>query len=154
MNIAGMNKAEVLAALYNAAKPQVMGFMHYKKEPMMKEEAQALLDEGQKSFDYLQGRVMKIDFEEGDELYTGLYNRDNGPEAAEKAIASLQVTGEVNPIETQQHHKEKTLEAAATAKAHLIDESELRPGVIRLGLTDVADKLGPQIEKVVDDLDK
>ena len=87
MDIKGLNKAAILACLYNASKPQGMGFFHYKPEAMTVEQAGALLQE-QTYFDYLQGRVMKIDLK-GDDLETWLYNRDNGPEAAEHAIARM-----------------------------------------------------------------
>ena len=88
MNIKGLKKSEVLAALYNRARPMGMGYLHYTPDPMTVEEAQALFDAGQSSFDYLNGRVMKVDFD-GDEVRTDLYNRDNGPGAAEEVIAGL-----------------------------------------------------------------
>lgn len=88
MNIKGLNKAEVLAALYNAAKPQGMGFLSYDPKPMTVEEAQEILDSGQTYFDYVFGRVMKVDLSK-DELWTATYNRDNGYDAAEKALAHL-----------------------------------------------------------------
>lgn len=85
---AGLDKAKVLAALYNAARPQGMGFVRYDPTPMSIEEARGLLQHTNQ-FDYLKGRVMKIDFG-GDGLDTRLYNRDNGEGAAEMAIMSLQ----------------------------------------------------------------
>ncbi len=88
MDISKMNKAEVLATLYNNARTQGMGILHYTPEDMTKEEAQKLLDDGQTYFDYMKGRVMKIDLSK-DELNTRLYNRDNGENAAEKALAVL-----------------------------------------------------------------
>jgi hypothetical protein len=88
MNIKNLNKAAVLAALYNNSKPLGMGFLHYDPRPMTENEAQELLDDGQTYFDYLKGRVMKIELS-GDELSTWLYNRDNGTDAAEKALAPL-----------------------------------------------------------------
>lgn len=39
-------------------------------------------------FDYLNGKVLKVDLST-DELDTFLYNRDNGPDAAEKALEPL-----------------------------------------------------------------
>lgn len=89
MNIQGLNKAEVLATLYNNAKPQGLGFLHYDPKEMTTEEAEYILSESKdKYFDYLQGRVMKISLEK-DEVYTWLYNRDNGDGAAEKVISRL-----------------------------------------------------------------
>ncbi len=87
MDITGLNKAEVLAALYNGSKPQGMGFLHYDPTPMTKEEAQVFLNDNT-YFDYLMGRVMKIDLSTND-LRTDLYNRDVGVDAAEKIISNL-----------------------------------------------------------------
>lgn len=87
MNIAGKSKAQILAALYNASKPLGMGILQFNPKPMTEDEAQALLDQDT-SFDYLYGRVMKINLS-SDELYTALYNRDNGQGAAEKIIEAL-----------------------------------------------------------------
>lgn len=106
MDITGLNKAAVLAALYNGSKQQGMGFIHARGgEGMTVEQAQAEIDKGiaygvcaglskeeaERSalyFDYLHGRVLKVDLN-GDDLYTGLYNRDNGKGAAERIIEEL-----------------------------------------------------------------
>lgn len=87
MNIKGLNKANVLAALYNNAKPLGLGMIHYDPKPMTEQEAEILLNQ-QTYFDYLKGRVMKVDLS-SDELNTRLYNRDNGHNAAEDAILSI-----------------------------------------------------------------
>lgn len=109
MNISDLNKAAVLAALYNGAKPLGMGFLHYDPEPMTDVEAQTILDEyptvvledypaivpqhaKEIYFDYLKGRVMKIDLAK-DEVDTRLYNRDNGSNAAENIVDRLRLTG-------------------------------------------------------------
>ena len=81
------DKAEVLAALYNHSKPQGMGVLHYDSANMTKKEAQECLKEYQ-DFDYLKGRIMKVDLS-GDELDPCLYDRDNGEGAAERAIATI-----------------------------------------------------------------
>ena len=98
MKINGLNNADVLAALYNRAKPQGMGFLHYDPTPMTRSDAEQLLLSGT-YFDYLKGRVMKIRLG-GDDVDTYLYNRDNGPGAAEVAIESLYKTGDVNSSAT------------------------------------------------------
>jgi hypothetical protein len=95
ISIEGLDKAEVFAALYNAARPQGLGFLHYTPEPMT-------ADEARKSFaiegyhDYVQGRVMKVDLS-GDSLDPWLYDRDNGPNAAASVINALRQTGSTNP---------------------------------------------------------
>jgi hypothetical protein len=89
MKITGLNHAEVLAALYNSARVQGMGFLQADNKKMTTNEAQAILDESSdKYFDYLKGRVVKIKIA-GDEIDTRLYNRDNGDGAAERIISKL-----------------------------------------------------------------
>ena len=99
MNIAGINKAVLLAALYNRAKPLGLGFLHYRPEAMTTVEALEIIAADHTKdfnrftnsplyFDYLKGRVMKVDLG-GDEMDTWGYNRDNGKDAAEKIIESL-----------------------------------------------------------------
>ena len=91
INIKGIDKAEILAALYNNARPLGMGFLQYVPGIMTAEEAQVELDENpsrNKYFDYLAGRVMKVDLSKN-ELRTDLYDRDNGPGAAYDAIKHL-----------------------------------------------------------------
>ena len=85
INLKNKSKAEVLAKLYNASRPQGMSFLQADSNDMTTEEAQSLLDDGHTYFDYLRGKVMKIDLS-GDELDPRLYDRDNGDGAAEAAI--------------------------------------------------------------------
>lgn len=86
MEIKKLNKAEVLAALYNNAKVQGMGILQADDKVMTTEDAAKILESGQTYFDYLKGRVMKVDI---NELDFRLYNRDNGEGAAENAIKEL-----------------------------------------------------------------
>lgn len=89
MNIEGLNKAEVLAALYNNAKVQGMGFLQADNALMTNIEAEQILNNScDKYFDYLKGRVMKISLANNDVL-THLYNRDNGDGAAERTVSKL-----------------------------------------------------------------
>jgi len=87
VDISRKNRAEVLAALYNASKPQGLGFMQFDPTPMTVKEAKKLLKKTT-YFDYLKGRVMKINFQKNRLLNTYAYNMDNGEGAAERAISS------------------------------------------------------------------
>jgi hypothetical protein len=98
-DISDLNEAAVLAALYNASKPQGMGFLQYTPEPMEEEEAAELLSR-YREFDYLRGRVMKIRFfnaKRAESEYNApgklsgewLYDRDNGKGAFARVLASL-----------------------------------------------------------------
>ena len=82
-----MNKADVLRRLYNRSQPLGMGFLHYDPTPMTLGEAQAILDSGQTHFDYLKGRVMKVNLA-GVAFDPYLYDRDNGQDAAEDALTA------------------------------------------------------------------
>jgi hypothetical protein len=90
IDISKCNKAEVLAALYNAARPVGLGLIHYTPEDMTIETAELELKARADDpyFDYLNGRVMKVDLSKA-VLNTRLYDRDNGRGAAHKAIVHL-----------------------------------------------------------------
>lgn len=45
INISGISKAKILAALYNASKPQGMGRLQYDPNQMTEQEADELLKE-------------------------------------------------------------------------------------------------------------
>jgi hypothetical protein len=92
VNIAGLDRAEIIAALYNASQPLGMGFLHYDPTDMTRAEAQSYLDRmgDRPYFDYLKGRVMKVGFDAGsDEMRVDLYDRDNGAGAAARVIDGL-----------------------------------------------------------------
>jgi hypothetical protein len=101
ISIKGLDHADVLAALYNASQPLGMGMFHFEAKPMTHDEAAELLKTGNVGesacrppddrgvyFDYLKGRVMKVNIG-GDTLNPRLYDRDNGNGAAARAIAPL-----------------------------------------------------------------
>ena len=85
IDISRMDKAEVLMRLYNAAQPQGMGFLQYTPDDMKLEEATELLSEGPPYFDYVRGRVLKVNLSK-DALDPRLYDRDNGQGAAARAL--------------------------------------------------------------------
>lgn len=93
IDIKGLDKGAVLAALYNASQPLGMGFLHYDPAVMTAEEGNQELSKqvtgpfsgGRLYVDYLNGRVMKVDLTT-DILLTGGYDRDNGEGAARRAL--------------------------------------------------------------------
>ena len=89
IDISRLNRADVLRTLYDNAKPQGMGFLHFTPEPMTGEEAEKLVEEYE-YFDYLHGRVMKVSLpQDAVELDPRLYDRDNGEGAAQRALEPL-----------------------------------------------------------------
>ena len=146
INISGLNKASVLAALYNAARPLGMGFMHYDPKPMTEEEAAEYL-KSMTYFDYLKGRVMKVDLSK-DELDERWYDRDNGTGNANAVICSLKLTGSPDNGLTSGVHKYGVHESINDAEERFkTDHSHSAPGVIHLGLSDMAEHLKPKIEE-------
>lgn len=95
VNTVGLRKAAVLAALYNASRQQGLGFLQERGATgMTEEEAAELLKDRTPYFDYLHGRVMKVNLKDDEGFAPYLYDRDNGQGAAEAAIAPLRAKGE------------------------------------------------------------
>lgn len=146
ISLEGLNKADVLAALYNASKPQGMGMLHYNPAPMTREIAQGLLDQTT-DFDYLKGRVMKINLG-SNELDPRLYDRDNGRGAAEAAINSLRSTSDSNNDDIRTTHQENTAESVKDVQGELDTKSSMEGNVFRLGIGDMKEHLEPALERV------
>lgn len=94
IDLRGLDKAEVLAALYNHSKAQGMGFVdpdYTGPARMSRGEAERYLAGGT-YFDYLRGRAMKVELG-GDELDPRLYDRDLGQGAAARAVAAVRAGG-------------------------------------------------------------
>ncbi len=73
--------------MHETARVQGKGFLQAKELGVNLEEARILLKK-QTYFDYLAGRVMKVEID-GDTLDTYLYDRDNGQGAGERIINAL-----------------------------------------------------------------
>lgn len=109
LDVGHLEMAEVLRRLYNASGPVGMGRVHFTPGDLTLEQAQKLIDERMAKlpdlfakvpgidqenyirrhalhFDYLQGRVMKINLAERRDLSVRLYDRDNGAGAAARAL--------------------------------------------------------------------
>jgi hypothetical protein len=87
IDISTISKGAALAALYNRSEPQGLGILQFDPRPMTEDEANAILAE-QQNFDYLKGRVMKVDLT-GDPFDPWRYDRDNGEGSAARAIAGI-----------------------------------------------------------------
>ena len=93
VDIKGLDKAKVLKALYDHSHVQGLGFMHAAEEGTVTVESCAELLEKYTQFDYLHGRVLKVDLS-GDEFDERLYDRDCGEGAAQRAVDSVRAEQE------------------------------------------------------------
>lgn len=91
----GLSKAEVLCALYNRAKCLGLGVLHYENREMTIEEAEKIL-KVTTSFDYLKGRVMKVDLLGDESFEERFYDRDNGEGSAQSAVDDFKIE-KINP---------------------------------------------------------
>ena len=84
INIKGMDKAKVLAALYNHSIVQGLGVLQARPGDMTVADARRLIEDGKKRgslyFDYVYGRVLKVDLSRDNEFDERLYDRDLGDE--------------------------------------------------------------------------
>ena len=158
ISLVGLDKAAVLAALFNASKPQGLGFIHYKGGEMTVEEARQLLSQTT-YFDYVHGRVMKIDLK-GDALSTWGYDRDNGAGAAELAIQSMLDSNNVNSAEIMSTHRQNTATSAKDMEAQLevAQPTEMKQGdgfaVVELGLSEVSHVLKAAVSRAKGELSR
>lgn len=95
IDINGIDKAKLLAALHNNTRALGMGFLH-DKGPMSEEEAREIIascDNGLSImwFDYVRGRPLKVGLKEGELLRADLYDRDapGGEGSCQRIVDSL-----------------------------------------------------------------
>lgn len=112
IDITGIDKATLVAELFNNSKPQGLGFFASgSKSPMTKVHAQQYLDRGQTYFDYLEGRVMKVNVSENT-LNPAMYDRDNGAGSANRVVEAIK---NAQPVAFKEAMPATDLERAAAA---------------------------------------
>ena len=87
IGIKGLDKAAVLKALYDAARPVRLVNFPYDPRPMSLDEARTIL-RGTKRFNYIRSRAINVDLS-GDEFETDDYDRANGWGTAIRAMNAL-----------------------------------------------------------------
>lgn len=88
ISIKNLDKAEVLKALYDNSHLQGLGFLQAVPEGLVTVEHCRELLKRNTYFDYMYGRVLKVDLSR-DEFDERLYDRDNYPGAAANVISAL-----------------------------------------------------------------
>lgn len=96
IDIKDLDKAEVLAGLYNCSRPQGNGFLNSRSGTEMSRDQAARYLTQKQNFDYLNGRVMKVNLS-GDSFDPRLYNRDNGTDAAERIVNAIRNKSAAKP---------------------------------------------------------
>lgn len=87
INIKGLDKAQLLIELYNHSHQQGLGIMQPSRSLTI-EDAKKLLEQTT-DFDYLYGRVMKVDLSDDEEFEERLYDLDNGQGMAQLVVDSM-----------------------------------------------------------------
>ncbi len=88
LDITGIDKAELLKALYDSSKLQGLGFLQANGHMSIQQAAMEYDASKSKYFDYHHGKVMKVQLDK-DNLDTWGYDRDNGEGAALIALQHL-----------------------------------------------------------------
>lgn len=101
LDISGIDKAELLAALHNNTRALGMGRIHDLKRDLTVEEGRNILRSkeeqlsklhnftGEMHFDYLQGRPLKVTFKDATLRGVELYDRDAGAGMCELVVAAV-----------------------------------------------------------------
>lgn len=86
VNITGLDRAAVLAALFNNSQQLGLGILDPRgTRAMTVDQAAEILAAGHTYFDYLYGRVLEVDLG-GDDIDAWGYDRDNGDGALARAV--------------------------------------------------------------------
>ena len=124
--------------------------MHAAEEGTVTVESCAELLEKYTQFDYLHGRVLKVDLS-GDEFDERLYDRDCGAGAAQRAVDSIRDEtegGEATTENTEGEKKEPSLEEQAEMTKEAVDKilnilKELPPASFAVACMTLKMVLGP-----------
>jgi len=98
IDITNLDKAALLQALFNRSKPLGLGFFNRNSNSEMTyEQAQRQISDNPRLyFDYVNGRVIKIDLS-GNDFDPYLYDRDNGGAgSAERVVESVKNSQKVS----------------------------------------------------------
>lgn len=160
IDITGLDKAALLAALFNASAPQGFGFLQAGNGPqvMSLEDAQAMIDsapapmipgmidERALEYDYVLGRPLKVNIR-SDEFNPWGFDRDNGgPGSAQKVIDRLRVTSQVETPESAEIRESLTHAKARDAMQMANTSTTFDGHTMNVG----ADDVGPALEQAVD----
>lgn len=98
VNVAGLDRAAVLAALYNNSSAPGLAALHEGPDQITADQARERMAGGETGYNYFWGRYLKVEFE-GDLMEGGFYDNFIGSAgSAERVIANLRETGSVGRL--------------------------------------------------------
>ena len=150
VDIKGLDKARVLKALYDHSHVQGSGFLQAVPDGVVTAEHCEMLLGSQTYFDYLHGRVLKVELS-GDEFDERLYDRDCGEGAAQRAVDSIKDApegGEDAAGNADSEKKEPSLEEQAEMTKEAVHKimdilKELPPASYAVACMTLKMALGP-----------
>ena len=150
VDIKGLDKARVLKALYDHSHVQGSGFLQAVPDGVVTVEHCEMLLGSQTYFDYLHGRVLKVELS-GDEFDERLYDRDCGEGAAQRAVDSIKDApegGEDAAGNADSEKKEPSLEEQAEMTKEAVHKildilKELPPASYAVACMTLKMALGP-----------
>ena len=144
VDIKGLDKAAVMAALFNASAPQGYGFL---QADIGRDDVRAF------ELDYVLGRPLKVRLA-GDEFDPSRYDEVNGgPGSAQKVIDRLRATGQVDTAESAEAHKTLTKAKAFEAMKMYNTVTAIDGIVVTLGADDADAILQQVVEAEMDRLE-
>lgn len=135
--ISNLDKAIVLMALYNASSVRGNGFLSNEGYTTMEaEQASKLLEDDDKYFDYINGKVMKVDMG-GDILDLCLYDHNNGDGAGLHAIqkhysSAIELTPELEQAYIRTKRGKTTIRVTMSNNIGQVRESKAQSEINRL----------------------
>ena len=162
VDISGLDKAAVLATLFNASAPSGMGFLQARFGPsiMTVEDAQQVINaggtdelgynRGKLRFGWLFGRPLEVDLS-GDAFDPSIFDRDNGGTAgtAKRFIDHLRASGQVNSRELNDHRNKLLVERIAQTREFVSTPTACESNTSFLHGSEVADLLIYHLDKQV-----
>lgn len=162
VDISGLDKAAVLATLFNAAAPGGMGFLQAKFGPsiMTVENAQQVINaggtdelgynRGKHRFGHLFGRPLEVDLS-GDAFDPSIFDRDNGGTAgtAKRFIDHLRASGQVNSSESKNHREKLLVKRIAQTREFVSTPTACESNTLLMHGSEVAALLTYELDKQV-----
>ena len=96
IDVTGADLTELVKSAYDLSKPQGMGFLHYRPEPLTDEQAQSLINNDDPRFpvslDYVHGRAVKFNVQRIDgKLYIRDSWYDHSPEQLSQLLERVNI---------------------------------------------------------------